>query len=149
MLLCNFSSSVNDLWGFEGFFYKTIIYLYRESVRYVLLFGVEECCWGKILIELECTSNLSGFNMYENSTETKLLLSRGIISAGGHAFAELFLHSALHSTEWAMEQENLFTQISFFLIIYDNFVLNFNIHYFAFYDYNGSCPYHVNDAIVC
>ena len=46
-----------------------------------------------------------------------------------------------------MEQENLFTQISFFLIIYDNFVLNFNIHYFAFYDCNGSCPYHVNDTI--
>lgn len=59
----------------------------------------------------------------------------------------LFLHSDLYSTEWAMEQENLFTQISFFLIIYDNFVLNFNIHYFAFYDCNGSCPYHVNDTI--
>lgn len=27
---------------------------------------------------------------------------------------QLFLHSDLYSTEWAMEQENLFTQISFF-----------------------------------
>lgn len=48
-----------------------------------------------------------------------------------------------------MEQENLFTQISFFLLFTIIFTLKFNtIHYFAFYYCNGSCPYvTVNDRI--